>query len=79
MFKRVYGITPSTYTKERRFSRAKVLLEIGEKSMADIAADLAFSSQASFSKQFKLWSGMTPSNFRQTQRRPQSQANYLNQ
>ncbi|ARN89200.1 helix-turn-helix domain-containing protein [Levilactobacillus brevis] len=79
VFKRVYGITPSTYTKERRFSRAKVLLEIGEKSMAEIAVDLAFSSQASFSKQFKLWSGMTPSDFRQTQRRHQSQANYLNQ
>ena len=77
IFKRVYGITPSGYANERQFSRAKVLLEIGENSIEDIALQMHFSSQASFSKQFKKWSGMTPSAFRKTQRRERQSADYL--
>ncbi|UIF28850.1 AraC family transcriptional regulator [Levilactobacillus brevis] len=77
IFKRVYGITPSGYAHERQFSRAKVLLEIGENSIEDIALQLKFSSQASFSKQFKKWSGMTPSAFRKTQQRDHQSADYL--
>lgn len=77
IFKRVYGITPSGYANERQFSRAKVLLEIGENSIEAIALQMKFSSQASFSKQFKKWSGMTPSAFRKTQQRERHSADYL--
>lgn len=77
IFKRVYGITPSEYANERQFSRAKVLLEIGENSIEDIALQMKFSSQASFSKQFKKWTGMTPTAFRKTQQRERHSADYL--
>lgn len=77
IFKRVYGVTPKTYASERRFSQAKGLLEIGENSIADVARQTHFSSQASFSKQFKQWAGMTPSAFRRTTHRDQATADYL--
>lgn len=77
IFKRIYGVTPSEYANERQFSRAKVLLEIGENSIEAIAMQMKFSSQASFSKQFKKWSGMTPSAYRKTQRREHHSADYL--
>ena len=46
-------------------------------NVEDIALQLKFSSQASFSKQFKKWSGMTPSAFRKTQQRDHQSADYL--
>jgi len=77
IFKKIYGVTPTEYAKERQFSRAKGLLEIGENSIEAIALQMKFSSQASFSKQFKQWSGMTPSAFRKTQKRERHSADYL--
>lgn len=77
VFKRVYGITPHHYVQERRFSQAKALLNIGENSIATVAQKTHFNSQASFSKQFKKWSGLTPSAFRQTTQAHQQTADYL--
>ena len=77
IFKRVYGITPHHYVQERRFSQAKALLNIGENSIATVAQKTHFGSQASFSKQFKKWSGLTPSAFRQTTQAHQQTADYL--
>ncbi|MDT6979759.1 AraC family transcriptional regulator [Levilactobacillus zymae] len=77
VFKRIYGITPRHYTQTHRFSQAKTLLAIGANSINDVARQTHFSSQANFSKQFKRWSGMTPSTFRRTIHRNQSTADYL--
>lgn len=78
IFKKVYGITPYKYVEETRFSKSKMLLETEEKTVENIAYLLCFQSQASFSKQFKKWAGISPSEYRKQVQYEKHLANYLN-
>lgn len=64
-FKKVYGVTPLHFMNEQRYRKAKILLGYLEYSIEDVANILGSSNISIFSKQFKKWSGMTPSAYRQ--------------
>lgn len=58
----------SSYQKlldEVRYHRARVLLKKFEYSITDLSDSMGFSSSASFSRSFRKWSGVTPSQYRQ--------------
>ena len=50
--------------KEVLYSEARNLLALSEFSIQQIATELHFSDQASFSKFFKRWAGISPLEFR---------------
>lgn len=61
-FRRAFGITPARYVAERRFERAKQMLQAGT-SVTDAALAVGFGSPASFSTAFHRRFGVTPSGF----------------
>lgn len=60
----VYSKTPHQHITEFRLSRAKLLLSNPEFSLTDIAFAIGFQQQASFSKMFKQYAGISPLQFR---------------
>lgn len=65
VFKKVYGITPLHFIEEQKYRRAKLLLGTPEYSIEEISYMTGSNSLANFSKQFKKWSGITPSKYQQ--------------
>jgi transcriptional regulator GlxA family with amidase domain len=65
-FKKHMGITLMKYSKKIKIDRAKVLLTTTNKSMLDIAISLGFYDQSHFSRTFKSFTGVSPSEFRNT-------------
>jgi AraC family transcriptional regulator len=65
LFKNSTGLPPHQYVIARRVERAKDLLRHAERfSLADIAAEVGFSSQSHFTRHFKRLVGVTPRHFR---------------
>lgn len=62
-FKKVYGVTPLHYIESQKYNKAKRLLGSPDYSIEDIAYLMGASSVSNFSKQFKKWSGITPSRY----------------
>ncbi|KRL98306.1 helix-turn-helix domain-containing protein [Levilactobacillus hammesii] len=62
-FKKVYGVTPLHYIESQKYNKAKMLLGSPEHSIEDVADLMGASSVSNFSKQFKKWSGTTPSKY----------------
>lgn len=65
IFKKVYGITPLHFIEEQKYRKAKLLLGTPEYSIEEISYLIGAPDQSSFSKQFKKWSGLTPSKYQQ--------------
>ena len=63
-FKTAVGQPPHQYVNAHRLERAKEMLMRGDQSLLDIAIALNFSSQANFTRAFRLGTGMTPGQFR---------------
>jgi AraC-like DNA-binding protein len=63
-FKGETGKTISAYINEVKITESKRLLETTETSIADIAEELAFSSQAYFQRVFKRVTGLSPAAYR---------------
>ena len=63
VFKKVYGVTPLHFADEQKYRKAKLLLGSPENSIEEVAYKLGASSISNFSKQFKKWSGITPSKY----------------
>src|SRR5262249_12624521 len=63
-FKAATGLPPHQYVIARRVERAKQLLQGGDVSLAEVAADAGFSDQSQFSHHFKRLVGVTPGQFR---------------
>jgi signal transduction histidine kinase/DNA-binding LacI/PurR family transcriptional regulator/DNA-binding response OmpR family regulator len=59
------GVTLVTYLNRYRIGQAKALLEAGQKSLAEIALEVGFSSGPYFSRVFRQEVGMPPSEYRQ--------------
>ena len=57
------GIPPGQYITKIRLEECKVLLRQGELSMGDVAAKMGFSSAQHFSRQFKHYCGLTPTEY----------------
>lgn len=68
-FSKLVGMAPKTYLLNGRMRKAKALLENSELSMYDIAERTGYSSEAAFSKAFKLFFNKTPG---QARREPHS-------
>lgn len=67
-FKAETGFNPHQYVIERRVARAKALLQDSDCSIADVAYDIGFSSQAHMTDVFRKRVGATPGQFRRIMR-----------
>ncbi|GHT94939.1 hypothetical protein FACS1894141_2620 [Spirochaetia bacterium] len=67
-FKAETGKTISAYINEVKITESKRLLETTEASIADIAEELAFTSQSYFQRVFKKVTGLTPAAYRNSVR-----------
>jgi len=63
-FKKKYNTTPYNYLITLRIGRAKNLLVNSNKTLAEIANHLCFSSEFHFSNTFKKMVGVSPRDFR---------------
>jgi AraC family transcriptional regulator len=68
MFQKAVGKTPSRYINELRLERAKALLVLGKAPLVDIALSCCFSSQSNFTRAFHRATGMTPGEYRASDR-----------
>jgi AraC family transcriptional regulator len=64
LFLRSTGLTPHRYVVDRRIALAKPLILKRAASLAQIALDTGFGSQASFSRAFRRTTGLSPNGFR---------------
>ena len=60
-FKKEYGVTVNEFITEVRLSEAVKMIEMGEKSIGEIAISTGFADQSYFSKVFSQNYGMPPS------------------
>lgn len=65
LFKQFVGHSPGEFRILRRVDRAKTLL-LKQYAVAEVASDLGYPDAFSFSKQFKRYTGMSPTQFRRT-------------
>lgn len=63
-FTRVTGQNPNGFVTSVRMMRATEMLELGDASMAQIALNAGYGSEAAFSRAFRRWTGRTPGTFR---------------
>jgi len=69
-FKKQYNMTPYAYLIEQRILRAKNILVNTDKSLAQIANYLCFSSEYHFSNCFKKKVGVSPREYRKCSKKP---------
>lgn len=63
-FKELFGLSPIQVLKELRINRAKTLLKTSEMSVTDIAEAVGFNGVPSFTRLFKSYVGISPTQFR---------------
>lgn len=64
MFTSVYGVSPRQYMSTLMLKKSKLLLMDPELTIETISAKLGYKNIAHFSRQFKRWTGESPSSFR---------------
>ena len=64
VFKKVYGVTPLRFIDREKYRKAQRLLEYSGNSIEEVAYMIGAANVSIFSKQFKKWSGYSPSEFR---------------
>ena len=64
VFRAVFGDTPYQVALAARLDRARELLRDGDLSVTDICADVGFASLGTFSHQFALRVGLSPTQYR---------------
>ncbi|WP_127583225.1 helix-turn-helix domain-containing protein [Paenibacillus koleovorans] len=70
LFQKVYGISPRQYLTDVILREAKQLLKGDMLSIQEISDQLGYRNTVCFSRQFKRWTGLSPSGYRdQTQDR----------
>ena len=69
LFKKATGTTPISYLNQRRLQEAEKLLKTTALPVAQIAQDVGFSSQNSFSQSFRRLNGVSPTQYRRGQNR----------
>jgi len=65
MFTSAYGVSPRQYLSTLMLKKAKLLLLDPELTIEEISSRLGYTNIAHFSRQFKRWSGESPSSFRE--------------
>lgn len=64
VFQKIYHISPRKYLSDLKLQEAKILLQQPELSLNEIANRLGYKNLSHFSRQFKRWTGINPSEFR---------------
>lgn len=64
LFSKVYGLSPRQYVSRQKLNMAKELLVTSNLPIAAIADRLGFRSASHFSRQFKRWTGQSPTEFK---------------
>ena len=64
IFQRVYHMSPRKYLSDLKLQQAKMLIQQPNISLTDISNRLGYKNQSHFSRQFKRWTGISPSEFR---------------
>ncbi|MFH5186272.1 AraC family transcriptional regulator [Paenibacillus sp. TAB 01] len=72
VFRQVFGISPRVYLSGLVLHEAKLLLADPRLSVQHIASILGYRDIAHFSRQFKRWSGLSPSEYRKADGEPES-------
>ena len=76
-FRVVYGTTPFDYLRNRRLEKAKISLDKGNMDVTEVAYSVGYSSPSHFTKVFKQYFGMPPSNYRRNNFFPSDQPDIL--
>ena len=63
VFKSCFGVSPLTYLNRLRIERAKNLLSSGRYTVSDAASAAGFNDGAYFSRAFRKYTGLSPSEF----------------
>lgn len=63
-FRDATGLSPHRYLTSRRIKAAQAMLACRHASLVQTALDCGFSSQASFTRVFRKWTGLTPGQYR---------------
>lgn len=63
-FKKTFGKSPILLHREMKIAKAKSMLETGDRTVADIGADLGFQDVQSFTRLFKKYAGISPSQYK---------------
>ncbi|NFI54419.1 AraC family transcriptional regulator [Clostridium botulinum] len=66
-FKSVYNMSPKAYLNQLKFNEAKILLGQPNITLSEISERVGYKNVSHFSRQFKLWCGINPSEFRNIQ------------
>lgn len=64
IFQKIYHMSPRKYLSDLKLQEAKVLLHQPEISLTEIALRLGYKNLSHFSRQFKKWTQMSPTEFR---------------
>ncbi|WP_397331337.1 helix-turn-helix domain-containing protein [Paenibacillus sp. JSM ZJ436] len=65
IFRKVFGMSPRQYLSKMKLREARLLLLNGELTIDAIAERLGYKDTSQFSKQFKRWTQISPSQYRQ--------------
>jgi AraC-like DNA-binding protein len=65
VFRQTYGMSPRRYLTLLKLNHAKRLLQDPSRSVEEIAEALGYGDVSQFSKQFKRWTDLSPSAYRQ--------------
>jgi AraC family transcriptional regulator len=65
LFRDATGLSPHRYLTSRRIKAAQAMLACRHASLVQTALDCGFSSQASFTRVFRKWTGLTPGQYRE--------------
>lgn len=65
VFQKIYNMSPRKYLSGLKLQEAKILLQQPEISLKEIANRLGYKNLSHFSRQFKRWTGLNPTEFRQ--------------
>ena len=64
LFRTQLGVSPQQYVERRRLESAARLLDLGERPIGAVAADVGFSDPLYFSTRFRRWYGQSPRAYR---------------
>ncbi len=68
LFKNETGESPYQFVTKLRMNKARLLLEGSDKMMIDIARSIGYKDQYQFSKAFKRWTQLSPTDYRNRHR-----------
>nr|WP_319395848.1 AraC family transcriptional regulator [uncultured Desulfobacter sp.] len=62
-FRKIYGVTIFNFLRNFRLEKSKRLLQAGNLSVTEVAFEVGYAQQRTFSKEFKKYFGDTPSDY----------------